>query len=181
MARPKIYINEDETRAYACYLNKAKQKLTVVFSYDFHAYEPIEERANGSILSFDEGITFNADIFLQSKKGFLKRKYGEPELLESLTSWVVRNNHNNGKTKRDINHPVDLKVNLQNIEFTASLEEATAFVARAKKDLLDFYPEYLKEKQEKHQKIARQRVSSSDSIQKTIARQKLTKFSLKEK
>lgn len=181
MAKPKIHINEDETKAYVCYLNKAKQKLTVVFSYDFQAREDIEERMNGSILSFDEGITFNADIFLQSKKGFLKQKYGEPELLESLTSWVVRNNHNNGKIKRDINHPVDLKTNLQNTEFTSSIDEATALVARAQKDLLDFYPEYLKEKQEKHQKFAKQKVKASDSIQKTIAHQKLIKFSSKEK
>ncbi len=107
MAKPKIYINEDETRAYVCYLNKAKQKLTVVFSYDKNARMDIEERSNGSVLSFDDGITLNADIFLQSKnKGFFKTKYAEPEILESSSVWIVRNNHYQGKIKKRSTNPL---------------------------------------------------------------------------
>lgn len=56
----------------------------------------------------------------------------------------------------------------------------TNFISRAQKDILDFYPEYLREKEEQEQKLTKQRFETFDSIQKAIARQKLLRFSSKE-
>ena len=185
MAQPKIHINEDETRAYVCYLNKAKQKLTVVFSYDKNARMDIEERSNGSTLTFYAGVMLRADLFIQSKnKGLLKNKYGEPELLESLPEWIVRDyyDNNTGAVTREVDNVVDLHTNLENTNFYAHsyFNELTDLIQRAQKDVLAFYPKYLEQKRLQSEKLAEQRFKAYNPTNRVIARQKAIKFLSKE-
>ena len=91
MQRPDVQV-DDATKASVTYVNRQKDKLTVVFSYDKSAYYEYTEDPHAYPSMCSQGVELVSDIYLQPCKkrllAKLKQQYEEPVLISSARTRV---------------------------------------------------------------------------------------------